>query len=233
MDELEIFGTTYGGFYYPKNLYLLDENSVIYCFGAGEDITHDVILSHKLNSKVHIFDPTPRAIQHVELVKNVLSGEKEAIDNNKYGGGDPNYWNIIKNNPAKSDNIIMHNYGLFTKNQFVKFYMPSNKQHVSCSIDKVGRSNDYLTVEVKTLETIMKELGHNKIDLLKIDIENIECDVIEQMLEVGIYPRYLSVDFDLATRDKQRCINVINKLLGIGYKILKSVGQDITFFYTN
>lgn len=28
----------------------------------------------------------------------------------------------------------------------------------------------------------MKELNHTHIDLLKIDIENIECDVLEKML---------------------------------------------------
>ena len=56
------FGTNYGGFYYPENLDGLDKSSIIYCVGAGEDITHDVVLSYKTNSPVHIFDPTPRAI---------------------------------------------------------------------------------------------------------------------------------------------------------------------------
>ena len=72
-NKLILHGTNYGGFYYPKNLPDLDENSVIYCFGAGEDITHDVILSSKLNCPVYIFDPTPRAIEHVKYVKDVLS----------------------------------------------------------------------------------------------------------------------------------------------------------------
>ena len=31
------FGTEYGGFYYPENLDGLDESSIIYCIGAGED----------------------------------------------------------------------------------------------------------------------------------------------------------------------------------------------------
>ena len=36
------FGTEYGGFYYPENLDGLDESSIIYCIGAGEDISHDI-----------------------------------------------------------------------------------------------------------------------------------------------------------------------------------------------
>jgi len=50
---LKHFGTVYGGFYYPENLDKLDENSVIYCFGAGEDITHDITVANQLNSKIY------------------------------------------------------------------------------------------------------------------------------------------------------------------------------------
>ena len=57
---LKRFGTEYGGFYYPENLDGLDSDSIIYCVGSGEDITHDIEIAHKLDSKVFIFDPTPR-----------------------------------------------------------------------------------------------------------------------------------------------------------------------------
>ena len=49
---LKRFGTEYGGFYYPENLDGLNSNSIIYCVGAGEDITHDIEIAHKLDSKV-------------------------------------------------------------------------------------------------------------------------------------------------------------------------------------
>ena len=62
------FGTNYSGFYYPSNLKPLNSNSVIYCVGAGEDISHDIVIAHTLKSNIYIFDPTPRAIEHVELV---------------------------------------------------------------------------------------------------------------------------------------------------------------------
>ena len=66
---MERFGTEYGGFYYPKNLDGLDSNSIIYCVGAGEDISHDIVLAKKLDSKVYIIDPTPRAIKHCNYIK--------------------------------------------------------------------------------------------------------------------------------------------------------------------
>ena len=96
-------------------------------------------------------------------------------------------------------------------------------------MDKRGRSNKSIDVPVKTLNTIMNELNHSHIDLLKIDIENVECDVLEKMLEDKIYPRYLSVDFDLMNHDKNRCHYVINKLIMNDYKLIKNTGQDMTF----
>ena len=76
----------------------------------------------------------------------------------------------------------------------------------------------------------MKELNHEHIDLLKIDVENIECDVLEKMLNDQIYPTYLSVDFDLWNYNKGRCIEIIKKLIKNGYKIIKQEGQDFSFF---
>lgn len=233
MSNIVRFGTEYGGFYYPENLPKLNENSVIYCIGAGEDISHDVILSYKTNSPVYIFDPTPRAIEHVKYVKNVLDDKAKPVYDIKHGGGDSNYWNIILSHKVKGDNLILFDYGLGTKDGIVPFYFPKNKNYVSCSVSPLGRSSDSINVQVKTINTIMKELNHNHIDLLKIDVENIECDVLEKMLNDKIYPTYLSVDFDLINHDIKRCQEIITKLLSNGYKIIKQSGQDFSFFRDN
>jgi FkbM family methyltransferase len=233
MNNIIRFGTEYGGFYYPKDLPKLNENSIIYCVGAGEDITHDITLSYKLKCPVYIFDPTPRAIEHVKYVKDVLENKKNATDNQRFGGGDKNYWQVILSHKVKRDNLILCEYGVNIIDGIVPFYFPKNKDYVSCSISKLGRSSDYINVSVKTLNTIMKELNHKHIDLLKIDIENIECDVLEKMLNDKIYPTYLSVDFDLWNHNKNRCLEIIKKLENNGYYKIKQEGQDFSFFRSN
>lgn len=230
MNNIIRFGTNYGGFYYPYDLPKLNEKSIIYCIGAGEDISHDVILSYKTKSSVYIFDPTPRAIEHVKYVKDVLDGKKQAINNIQFGGGDKNYWNIILSHKVKGDNLILYEYGLSIKDGIVPFYLPLNNNFVSCSLVPLGRSHKTINVICKTLNSIMKELNHEHIDLLKIDVENIECDVLEKMLNDQIYPTYLSVDFDLWNYNKGRCIEIIKKLIKNGYKIIKQEGQDFSFF---
>jgi|TARA_Y100000389_G_scaffold47764_1_gene42943 FkbM family methyltransferase len=230
MANVVRIGTHYGGFYYPEDLPGLNETSVIYCVGAGEDISHDVILSSKAKCPVHIFDPTPRAIEHVKLVKDVLDEKREPVHSKRFGGADSNYWNIIQSHKVKGDNLKLYEYGLSTNDDVVPFYFPKNSHYVSCSVIPLGRKTvSDINVPVKTLNTIMSELNHDHIDLLKIDIENIECDVVDKMLNDNIYPTYLSVDFDLWNHNRARCREVINKLAHYGYAIIKQTNQDISF----
>lgn len=46
---------------------------------------------------------------------------------------------------------------------------------------------------VKTLKSMMKELGHNHLDVLKIDIEGLEYDVIPTLLDVPV--KQLMIEF--------------------------------------
>ena len=233
------FGTEYGGFYYPENLDGLDESSIIYCIGAGEDISHDIEIAHKLNSNVYIIDPTPRAIEHYEYVKNVLEGKDKIIYDNKFGGNNPYiYWKIILENKIDTNKIIYKNYGVGINEGIQKFYLPSNETYVSCSLVEGMKSSKYIDVNVKKLKSIMNELGHTRIDLLKMDIEGSECDVIENMLEEQIYPKYLAVEFDLGfngenIKDIEKCNKTIQKLVENNYELIYKNHSDFTFKLKN
>ena len=54
------YGTRYGGYYVCPEF--LDEKSIIYSFGIGEDISFDTTLINKHNCNVFCFDPTPKSI---------------------------------------------------------------------------------------------------------------------------------------------------------------------------
>ena len=45
-------------------------------------------------------------------------------------------------------------------------------------------------------KSILNELNHTTIDLLKLDIEGIECEVLEELFDLKIYPKCICVDFD-------------------------------------
>jgi len=63
----ERLGTSYGGWWY--NPELIDSKSIVYSFGVGEDISFDVGLIEKHGSKVHCFDPTPKAVAYMKAGK--------------------------------------------------------------------------------------------------------------------------------------------------------------------
>ena len=57
------YGNRYGGFYVCPEF--LNENSIIYSFGIGEDISFDRTIIENHNCHVFGFDPTPKAINWV------------------------------------------------------------------------------------------------------------------------------------------------------------------------
>jgi hypothetical protein len=125
-------------------------------------------------------------------------------------------------------------FGLYYEDTELKFYKPKNKNFVSCSLNENMQNidvNDFNIVKVKSLPTIMKMLNHTTIDLLKIDIEGVECEVLGHIMENNIFPKYLSVDFDSARLVEKGELKVKKCLdqLKQKYEIIKDDNYDISF----
>lgn len=58
------YGNTYGDFFVCP--LLLNENSIIYSFGIGEDMSFDNVTSMNHNCHVFCFDPTPKSVDWVK-----------------------------------------------------------------------------------------------------------------------------------------------------------------------
>jgi len=83
----------------------------------------------------------------------------------------------------------------------------------------------------KNLKTILNELNHTTIDLLKLDIEGVECEVLEELFDLKIYPKYICVDFDAKRKNikLKEFENIISKMQSLNYKIIKNYNYDISF----
>lgn len=149
----ERWGTEYGGFYVPKK-FNVKEPFLVYSFGIGEDLSfsEEVIARGGI---CYAFDPTPKAIKYVE--NHELSG-----------------------NPR----FHFFPIGLSDKNGMEDFYLPVRTDYVSASVIKHKSVNKdhVIKVKMKTLRDIMKELGHQQIDILKMDIEGSEFKVVNDMM---------------------------------------------------
>lgn len=100
---------------------------------------------------------------------------------------------------VKSQNVppqfVLHEYGIAPKDGELVFHAPENPEHVSLSVVERVNPTQKIVLPVRELVGIMKELGHDHIDLLKMDIEGSEYEVIEDLLARKIPIRQLLVEY--------------------------------------
>lgn len=179
----------------------LSASSVAYSVGVGEDISFDLDLIRELNLNVHAFDPTPRSVE----------------------------WVRRQRLPAQ---FRMHAVGIAAFDGDARFFPPANPAHVSCSmVARDGAGRDPIVVPVRRLSTIMRDLGHRHVDLLKLDIEGAEYEVLDDMLDSAIRPTQLLVEFHyrFAADGIARTRRMIERLRAAGYDLV-SVSRSVEEF---
>ena len=220
-------GTNYGGWIIPINNELNDE-SIIYSVGVGEDISFDLQLQSKYNSTIILIDPTIRAKIHYDEINNYYNTKKWEFS----GNIQKDYKKNINNLNVNLSKLQYLNIGIWKEKNKLKFYKNKNPSNVSQSLISNIYSNNYDLVDVDSLKNIMKSNNHNKIDLLKIDIEGAEIDVLNNILDDNIFPTYLCVEFDLYLKKKDYDGNtkkIIDRLISNNYKIIYNDNMNITF----
>jgi FkbM family methyltransferase len=228
MNNLIKMGTNYGGWYIPEQMNL-NADSIVYSGGVGEDISFDIKLQSKYGCTVILIDPTKKALDHYNEALAFFGDTRTKFT----GNIQPDYYAQIRAETPNFDKIKYVNLGLWNIPDTLKFYKQSNQNYVSQSLIENMFGDNYDLVQVDTIGNIMAANGHTKIDLLKLDIEGAEIPVIHQMLDDGIYPRYLLVEFDLLLKQKdpkKQTHRLIERLItNEGYQMLKNDNLNITF----
>lgn len=223
---MEKLGTNYGGWYVPTNMNL-NENSIVYSGGVGEDISFDILLQSKYNCNILLIDPTNKAIKHFDEVKKYYNSKQLFT-----GGIQQDYYSKIANLKPDFNKFNYMSIGLWNKKEELKFYKQTNDNYVSQSLVENMFGSNYDIVEVNSIKNIMEENNHTHIDLLKLDIEGAEIETLNQMLDDKIYPTYVLVEFDLLLKNKdpnQDTNKLVNRMVNDeNYKILKNDNLNIT-----
>jgi FkbM family methyltransferase len=186
---------------------LLSQEATIYCVGCGEDISFDLALIRRFACVVHGFDPTPRAVKHVERVA------------------------------AREARYVFHPIGIWSKSEVVRFFAPQDEAHVSHSIVNAQQTAASFDAQVRRLSEVMADLGHVGLTLLKLDIEGAEYEVLQTLLEDAIHPLILCVEFDEYYHPKDadfrlRIKRAIVKLKAVGYRLVYTGGNaNYTFVH--
>ncbi len=212
----ERLGTGYGGWIIPAGF--LTEKSVCYLVGAGTDVSFDVALSRKYGCEIRVIDPTPRAAAHFEELKSrTLSGEKMPLAASPTG-----FYDAEKGDFEK---MQFQKVGLWSESKTVRFYSPPDPSHVSHSIVNLHRTESFFDAPVVRLSELMRQNGHTRLDLLKIDIEGAELEVIKTIVEDRLDIGAICVEFDENHRHHidrnyvSRIEAALNALESIGFRV--------------
>jgi FkbM family methyltransferase len=229
-QQLLRLGTQYGGWIVPADSGLTAD-SLCYCAGAGEDISFECALVERFCCRVRIIDPTPRAIQHFHNLEDaVRTGTRFPINNSP-----DDFYSI---SAAHLDRLQFLPVGLADRDADMKFFLPQDPTHVSCSVVNLQKTDQYFTAPCLRLSSIMNRQGDSSIDLLKIDIEGAEYGVIQDVAESGLLPRLLLIEFDeahtpLDDKAPERISRHIDLLVRSGMRCVAVEGSNATFVKTS
>ena len=119
--------------------------------------------------------------------------------------------------------------GISSIDGFAKFY-PIGKQF---TVSRTMSSHEFVEFQVYRIKTVMERLGHEKIDLLKMDIEGEEYAVIEDIINSGVSVGQLVVEFHhrfsgFDTAKTETSVTMLNRH---GYQIfhISDSGREYSF----
>ena len=130
-------------------------------------------------------------------------------------------------------NFVFHPFGIADFDGHARFLPPLNPDHVSHTL--VERQTPWPVIEVPVcrLSSVMRDLGHERIDLLKMDIEGSEYAVLKDILASRIQVFQLLVEFhhrwpQIGLEKTQQAIRDLNSS---GYRIfdVSSCGEEYGF----
>ncbi len=187
----------------------LNSGSIVYSLGVGDDIDFDLSVIEKYGVKVHAFDPTPSSI-------DMLDGRDmpQQFEFHPWAvtatDGSLTFYPRLKKDGTKSD---------------VMYTMIAEEETI----------DDAIEVFAYSLSTITDKLGHQKIDLMKMDIEGAEYEVLDGLLASPIRPTQLLVEFHhrFPGIGLDKTADVIERLRAAGYRIfaISELGREVSFLH--
>ena len=127
---------------------LIEPSWVCYCVGAGGDVSFDLELIRRYGVEVRTFDPVADYVESAQ----------------EQGAAEPRF-------SARQAAIA-------TVDGPIRMQVTHDPQSRSVSSAGLYESGDFIEVPGRTLPSLMAELGDERIDLLKLDIEGAEYEVL-------------------------------------------------------
>lgn len=186
---------------------LIPRGGIAYSFGVGANVAWDVAMIEQFGTEVHAFDPTPESIA----------------------------WVARQQLPEK---FHFHDYGIAAFDGTLNFYPPKKPGRMHFSQDRQKyNSPDQAPIpgRVLRLSTILKQLGHSRIDVLKMDVEGTEFDCIPDLLQSGIEIGQILVEvhYHHPTRSFDEGLRLLRQIEAAGFACFDISPRGLEFSFVN
>ena len=184
----------------------LGEGAVVYSLGVGDCIDFDLDLIERLGVTVYTFDPTPYAEEWI--------GGQEL----------PDTLTFLPWAAAGEDGSLRLFRRINTRGKRSEVMWTAD--------DNAGDTTDFIDAPAHTIATMMEKLGHQTVDLLKIDVEGAEFDILDGLKAGDRLPKQLLIEYHhrFPGIGKQRTAKSIARLRELGYRIfaIAETGREIS-----
>lgn len=185
---------------------VIKQGAVVYSFGVGNNIEWDLQMIQRHNVELHAFDPTPRSVDWIKT-------------------------------QTLPDEFTFHAIGLSNEDGEMSFFVPIKTNKINYSGYKSpSPAAKTIRCPVNRLGTLASQLNHEKIDILKMDIEGAEFAALPDVLDSDLQIGQLLIEFhynypDISFREFLR---LIERIRGNGYSIchISERGYEFTFIRT-
>lgn len=117
--------------------------------------------------------------------------------------------------------------GIWSEDTTLPFYEPDYGDS-NFSVVNLHGSEGHFDAPVRSLPSLMVELGHTRIDLLKLDIEGAEYEALKPVLAGDLRPPVLCVEFHKVDGMTMH-FRTVRALREIGYETVALDKYDVTF----
>lgn len=185
---------------------LLRENDIVYSIGICDDIGFETKAIECNDVNIFAFDPTPYSVDWIKSQKL------------------PSSFHFYPWAASASDG----NFFLYPRQN-----KKGKKSKVMYTFHQESAANDGVKVQALTIESMMKKLNHDTLDVLKMDIEGAEYDVIDNLMLSSVRPRMLLIEFHHRFKGigKDKTINTVKLLRENNYLVssVSATGREMCF----
>jgi len=178
--------------------------SIVYSFGVGDNVAWDLAMIQQFGCTLHAFDPTPASVAWVQ-------------------------------SQSLPPEFIFHDVGIADFDGEIPFYPP--RRPGSTHFSPIRRSlldrRPPVLGQVRRLTTIVRSLGHERIDVLKLDVEGSEFEALPDILACGIQIGQLLVEihYHFRGRSLRQGLALIDRIKARGMRCIHVSPRGFEFTF--